>query len=234
MILGAAGWWLLQPQTPTGGAPPVVAAPKPHPPAATKTPATPKPTPKPPARRPQEESDEARTVDALPPASPQRIPPLPPAQQPASPPVSPDYSALAAAYYREEDFIPGSAAATANEPPGYGQALERYRSGQYADAEKLLKPLVQLTPKSLKTKELLAHSLYKKGQYDAAITQFRDLSASADKAVAERSEWAMALTLLHRMPAKKTLLHRALDKIIARPGHAYYPKAKELKNKIGK
>ncbi len=231
LILGIFGWWLLQPQADIGGAPPIVSAPKSKPPAATPPKTTPRPSQKPPTSQPKEEED-ARVAETLKPTP--VIPTPKPEAKPTAPTTKPavvDYPALAATYYREEDFIQKSGNG-AGDAPGYGQALDSYKSGKYADAEKLLKPILKLNPNALKTKELLAHSLYKKKQYDAAIPYFRELANSKDKAIAERSEWALALTVLQKMPAQKALLNRTLDKILAKPGHAFYGKASQLKNAL--
>ncbi len=232
LILAVFGWWLLQPQADIGGAPPIVTTtPKPKPPATTPPKTTPKPSQKPPTSQPKDKDDD-RVAETTKPAP--VIPtPKPEAKPPAAAtkPAVVDYPALAAAYYREEDFIKKSDGG-AGDAPGYGQALDSYKSGKYADAEKLLKPILKLNPNALKTKELLAHSLYKKKQYDAAIPYFRELANSKDKAIAERSEWALALTALQKMPAQKVLLNRTLDKILARPGHAFYQKAAQLKNAL--
>ncbi|MBK7937422.1 MAG: hypothetical protein IPJ82_10180 [Lewinellaceae bacterium] len=99
--------------------------------------------------------------------------------------------------------------------------------------EKLLKPVLKLNPNALKTKELLAHSLYKNGRYDEAIPYFRELANSKDKAISERSEWALALALLHKMPAQKALLNRALDQILAKPGHTFGGRAREVRGRVG-
>lgn len=227
-LLGVFGWWLLRPQTDIGGPPPVVTAPNSRTPITTR----PKTTPRPLSRPPGASSGDDRVANApkSAPASPAH-PPVEKPREPAPPPATIDYPALASAYYRETDFIQKSGSGAA-ESPGYGQALDSYKSGKYGDAEKLLKPFLKLNPNALKTKELLAHSLYKNGRYDEALPYFLDLSGAKDKAVAERSDWAMALTLLHKMPAQKALLSRTLDKIIAQPGHAFYGKAKELKSKL--
>ncbi len=228
LLLGVFGWWLLRPQADIGGPPPIVTTTETKPPAVTPPPKPARPSSKPPIGNPDDDR-----VTANPKPSPSRpAPAIPPATRPQEPVPTPDYPALASSYYRETDFIQKSGNGVA-ESPGYGRALDRYRSGQYAEVEKLLKPLVKLNPNALRTKELLAHSLYKNGRYDEALPYFRDLADSKDKGVAERSEWALALTLLHKMPAQKVLLNRVLDNILAQPGHAFYGKAKELKGKAG-
>lgn len=227
LLLGVFGWWLLRPRADIGGPPPVVTTTKPRPPAVTPPPKTARPSSRPPTGNP----DDDRVAANPKPSTSRPAPSVPPPAKPQEPAPTPDYPALASSYYRETDFIQKTG--NGAESPGYGQALDSYRSGRYAEVEKLLKPLVKLNPNALKTKELLAHSLYQNGRYDEAIPYFRDLSGSKDKSVAERSEWALALTLLHKMPAQKTLLNRVLDNILADPGHAFYGKAKELKGKAG-
>ena len=229
LLLGVFGWWLLRPQEDIGGPPPVVTTTKPEPPAA----APPKNRPAPSSRPPAGDTGDDRVAGSPKPARPApSVPPAPGPRESVPAPATVDYPALASAYYRESDFIRKTGNG-ATESPGYGQALDSYRSGKYAEAEKLLGPLVKLNPNALKTKELLAHSLYKNGRYDEAIPYFRDLSGAKDKAVAERSDWALALALLHKMPAQKALLNRVLDNILANPGHAFYEKAKELKKRAG-
>jgi tetratricopeptide (TPR) repeat protein len=223
------GWWLLRPQEDIGGPTPIVTVPKSKSPVTISPKTSPKSSQKPPASQPEEAAKNEDVAELPKPASspaPTVKPPTPTTPSPAI-----DYSALAATYYREGDFMQktnGNAAA-----PGYGQALDSYKSGKYADVEKLLKPSLKSNPNALKEKELLAHSLYKNRRYDEAIPYFRDLSSAKDKALAERSEWALALTLLHKMPAQKPLLTRVLDKILADPSHAFYAKAKELKKELG-
>lgn len=229
LILGVFGWWLLQPQEDIGGPTPIVTAPKPKPPVTVPPKTTPKPSQKPPVSQSEEaEKDEDVAESPKPAPAPSTKPPLPTTPAPAI-----DYSALAATYYKQEDFIQDSKNTAGGGTSGYGQALDSYKSGKYADVEKLLKPSLKSNPNALKEKELLAHSLYKNGRYDEAIPYFRDLSYSKDKALAERSEWALALSLLHKMPAQKSLLNRVLDKILVNPSHAFYAKAKDLKGKIG-
>ncbi|MBP6827416.1 MAG: tetratricopeptide repeat protein [Saprospiraceae bacterium] len=229
LLLGVFGWWLLQPASDIGGPPPVVSAPKPKPQISTPPKTIPRPAPQPSSTG----TDDDRVAGAPRPKSSRPEPSLPQTVTPSVPaPAVIDYSALAATYYKEADFIKKSGNGAA-ESPGYGQALDSYRSGKFGEVEKLLKPVLKLNPNALKTKELLAHSLYKNGRYDEAIPYFRQLADSSDKAISQRSEWALALTLLHKMPGQKALLNRALDKIIAQPGHTFYGKAKEMKGKVG-
>jgi hypothetical protein len=81
-------------------------------------------------------------------------------------------------------------------------------------------------------KELLGHTYYKNRQYDAAYEQFRDIAASRKQPYAQRAEWAMALSLLQQMPAKKPLFDRVLSGILGDPGHPFYSQAKALEAKI--
>ncbi len=234
VLAGIFGWWLLRPQADVGGPTPIVTVPKPKTPVNTPPKTAPKPLPKPPAGRLEEEDRVAETPRSSPPASgqpPAVTRPTTPSPSVNPPPATVDYSALAASYYREQDFIKRNGN-TADEPAGYGQALDSYESGKFPEVEKLLKPVLKLNPNALKAKELLAHSLYKNRRYDAAIPYFRQLSTARDKAVAERSEWALALALLHKMPARKADLNRTLDQILRKPGHAFYDKARALKAQI--
>jgi len=234
LILGAFGWWLMQPQADIGGPQPIVTVPKTKPPVTTPPSNKPKPAQKPPTSQPKPDESDDWVTDK--PALPSKTSPsAKPENKPPSP-AQPNYPALAATYYREQDFMTknGGSTSGSNESPGYGQALDSYKSGKYGDVEKLLKPVLKNKPDAPQTKELLAHSLYQRGQYAEALTYFRQLSGAKDKALAERSEWATALTLLHQMPAQKATLVRTLDKIIAQPGHAFNTKARELKGKISK
>jgi len=232
LMLGVFGWWLLQPQADVGGPPAVVTVPKPRPPASTTPKPKSRPSQKPPASQ-QEDAGEDDRVTESPAPSTRPNTPTPTVKPPAPAPATVDYAALAATFYRKDDFLKETQNGTAGgDSPGYGQALDSYKSGKYTDVEKLLKPALKNVPNGLKAKELLAHSLYQRGQYSEALNWFRQLAGSGDKALAERSEWAAALTLLHQMPAQKAQLERALDKIIARPGHAFYAKAKELRGRI--
>jgi TolA-binding protein len=231
LILGVFGWWLLQPQDDIGGPPPIVTAPKSKPPATTLPKTATKPSKKPPAQQKEEDDRVAETPKPAPSTKPSA--PAPTVKPPSPSSATVDYPALATAYYRKDDFMQESKGTNGGETPGYGQALDSYKSGKYSDVEKLLKPTLKTDPNALKNKELLAHSLYQQGQYAEALTYFRQLTGVSDKATLERSEWAMALTLLHLMPAQKASLIRTLDRIIARPGHAFYGKAKELRGKVG-
>ena len=230
LMIGVFGWWLLQPQDDIGGPSAVVTAPKAGQPAATPPAKLPKPAQKPPVSRPKEAED--RVAETPRPAPSDKPAPTIPTTKPPAP-AAVDYAALASAYYRKGDFMQERDGTSGGNTPGYGQALDSYKSGKYTDVEKLLKPTLKSDPNALKNKELLAHSLYQRGQYTEALSYFRQLSGAKDKALAERSEWAMALTLLHLLPAQKALLTRTLDRIIAKPGHAFYEKAKELKGRTG-
>lgn len=227
LLLGVFGWWLLRPQEDIGGPPPVVTTTKPKPPVSTPPKTSVRPSFKPPGSH-----GDDRVADSPKPSPARPAPSGPTIPEPAPTPATVDYAALASSYYRESDFIQKTGNGV-TESPGYGQALDSYRSGKYAEVEKLLKPLVKLNPNALKTRELLAHSLYRSGRFDEALPYFRDLTNSKDKAVAERSDWALALTLLHKMPAQKALLNTVLDNILANPQHAFYEKAKDMKKKAG-
>ncbi|MBK7937421.1 MAG: hypothetical protein IPJ82_10175 [Lewinellaceae bacterium] len=128
LVLGVFGWWLLQAPSDVGGPPPVVSVPKPKPPIAAPPKTTPRPSPKPPTAG----SDDDRVAGTAQPKPSQPAPSLPPAvKPPATPPVpAVDYPALASTYYKESDFMQKSGNGGID-PPGYGQALDSYRSGKF-------------------------------------------------------------------------------------------------------
>lgn len=221
LVAGIFGWWLLRPQTDIGGPSPIANAPKTAPRVMTPTKKTPRPAQQAPSSRTKEEGGAmAETAQQK---------PLPTA--PTNPTATIDYSALADTYYREADFMQQQSGSPAD-PSGYGEALDSYNSGKYSDVEKLLKPLQKNDRNALKNKELLAHSLYQRGRYTEATAYFRQLAGAKDKVLAERAEWALALSLLHRMPAEKTALSSILNRIVAKQGHAYYSNAVELKKRL--
>lgn len=237
LLVAFFGWQLLRPQEDIGGPSPIVTTPKPKTsPITTPPKTTPKPSQKTPTSKPAEEAAQDDRVAEKPKSSPTVPTPKPQAKPPAPAAPTVDYAALAAAYYLEGDFIQnnnGNTGKNKNTPNDYGQALDNYKSGKYSDVEKLLKPALKSKPDALKEKELLAHSLYKSGQYDAAITYLKELSNSKDVVVAQRSEWGLALALLHKMPAKKAQLHQLLDKIGDDPQHGFIWKARNLKTELG-
>ena len=221
LILGVFGWWLLQPQTDIGGPPPIANAPQPAPQVKSPSKKTPRP-----AQRPPGSGTGTDSRDLTETATPQPAKPTPDNQQPAV-----DFEALADTYYREADFMQQQSGSPAD-PSGYGEALDSYKSGKYSDVEKLLSRSKKNDLNVLKNKELLAHSLYQRGRYAEATSYFRQLAGAKDKILAERAEWALALTLLHRMPAEKTALSSILNRIGSKQGHAFYDKAVELKKRL--
>jgi tetratricopeptide (TPR) repeat protein len=156
--------------------------------------------------------------------------PKPPVIQPSRPsvPATPDYDALASTLYEEQHFFKNTGTTPRGGDALYEKAMDQYKTGKFSEVERLLKSAL----KSDDSKELLGHALYREGRYDEAFIQFRDASNARNKTLAQRAEWAMALTLLRQMPAKRNLLERVLQKIINDPGHLYYQKAKDLKGEI--
>jgi tetratricopeptide (TPR) repeat protein len=161
--------------------------------------------------------------------------PTPPQEHKTSeaPPASPavDYAALADDLYESAAWTHTREQAGADEPL-YGRALTSYRSGDFTQVKKLLEPALRLNKDAVKTKELLAHALYRDGRYGESVSYFSELSRSNTKSIAERADWALALALLQQMPTKQPLLEKVLDKIAATPGHLYSGKAKALKSRL--
>jgi hypothetical protein len=242
LLTAVLGWWLLRDSATTTNVPtspgPVAKTetPKTQPPATRPTQPTRPYTRKPGGTAAQPSREPARP-GAEKPERPAVTPPTqrPPAQQPATAPP-PDYAALANEYYRENDFIRpqtgGGGGGLANSL--YDRALKDFSGGRYQDVVRKLRPAMEIGPNKLKAKELVAHSLYRNRQYDAAIPYFRQLAASGQAPYAERAEWALALTLLHRQPAKRTLLNQVLNDITADPGHEFYRQAAGLKQKLNR
>ncbi len=216
LVAGVFGWWLLQPQADIGGPPPMANAPRPTPQIKSPSKKMPRPAPRPSVSGAEDNSrDVAETVTP----------------RPANPTATVDYEALADTYYREADFMQKQSGGS-TDPSGYGEALDSYNSGKYSDVEKLLRRSQKNDLNALKNKELLAHSLYQRGRYAEATSYFRQLAGAKDKVLAERAEWALALTLLHRMPAEKAALSSILNRIGSKRGHAYYSNAVELKKRL--
>ena len=144
-----------------------------------------------------------------------------------------DYRQLSQTYYRDSDFqVQNSSKGTGLESSIWDQASKNYRSGDYSDVITTLKPALKLQPNDIKGKEMMAHALYKNRNYDEAAKYFRELARVSDRTVSQRAEWALALTLLNRMPARQNELNRVLTEIENTPGHAFAAKAKELKAKM--
>lgn len=221
MVVFAAGWWLIRQTGPVEA--PVAVQPE--------TPATsPKttPAPKQPERRPKTETPKEVITDAS-----KRPAPVPKTTPPAPVQKTVDYAALADEFYRERDFFPAGQS-TGSGAAGYDQALQDFKKGKYSDILPKLRPGGKLDSKDLKTKELLAHSLLKSGQYDAAIAAFREIVNTRKQPYADKAEWAMALTYLRQMPGKSAELDRALSRIVARPGHLFYGSAMALRERLEK
>lgn len=224
------GWWLLR-DSGAGDAtdaPPVAEAPAKD---KKKSPAIRKPAPaKPGALKtgPQREEtvqDEMAAQEERPrqTETPAPIDELPPSA------ASADYAALAGEFYRENDFIPPKGSKGGGTSSSYNQALDSYRDGRLGNVITQLKPGLDQGADALQRRELLAHTYYKNGQYDAASEEFRAIIATRKSPYAQRAEWALVLTLLHQMPAKKPLLDRVLGNITANPGHPFYGQAQALK-----
>lgn len=240
VLFGAAGWWFatqynadsdtIAQNTPSK---PKTTAPKTAAPRPVQPSTQPTPIPRPeradvPAAA---DTEDDRVADA-----PKRTITTPRAETPVSEPTAPttpeptiDYAALADNLYHEQDFVrPGSG--TRSGDALYGQALDSYKSGRFTEVERLLRNNLKISPES---QEVLAHALYRSGDYNNAFEQLRTLSNSRNTALAQRSDWAMALTLLRQMPGKSTLLARVLNKIVSEPGHAFRSQAVALQQKLG-
>ena len=225
LVVIAAGWWIID-RTATRVEAPVAVQPE-TPEAAPKTTPQSVPAPARPQRRPNSQPPKDVIADA----------PKPPATAPKPSPSAPakksvDYAALADEFYRERDFFPNQSGRSG--AAGYDQALQDFKKGKYSDILPKLRPGGKLDSKDLKTKELLAHSLLKSGQYDAAIAAFREIVNTRKQPYADKAEWAMALTYLRQMPGKSAELDRALSRIVARPGHLFYGSAKALRERLEK
>lgn len=142
-----------------------------------------------------------------------------------------DYAALAGDFYRERDFIPPKGSKGGGSA-SYNQALDNYRDGRLGNVITQLKPSLSQGNDALLRRELLGHTYYKNGQFDAAFEEFRALAAAGQQPYAQRAEWAMALTLLHQLPAKKALFDRVLGSILADSGHPFYGQAKALQARL--
>jgi TolA-binding protein len=234
LVLGLVGWWFLRDPEEVSLAPVIVQESPRKPTAPPKSPTTtPKPKNAEPIPTPRE--DAPRTAEQV--SKPPVRSPDPPA--PNKPPVpaapAPDYQALAATYYNSTEFIKTSVKPSAQDPTSviYGQALDRYSSGKYQDATKLLKTLLKASPNETQSRELLAHTLYKSGKYEEAIPYLRRLSGTGSNASAQRADWALTLAYLRQMPSKKASALQYLNKINANPKHLYYNQAKRLKSDLG-
>ncbi len=233
LALAVFGWWLLR-ENDTGisdSAPPIVQK---KPEIRSKTPSirkstSPKPIPAPAA--PEETEDPESGIAEQTPSEGAQPDVLPAPVYEIPETAGPDYAALADEFYRERDFIPPSGSKGGGSA-SYQQALDNYRAGRYSDATSKLLPGAATGTDALLQKELMAHSLYKSGQYAAALPYLSNIISTRSQPYAQRAEWAMVLTLLHQMPEKKTLLDKVLSGILANPRHGFYSQARALKGKM--
>lgn len=233
LTVALLGWWLLR-ESPTQApeAAPKVVETKPEirskAPTVRKHQAPYKPTTTP--ANPNRTEEETETAIA------ERTPSVPPTtvETPADlpPATGPDYAALSDEFYRDRDFVPPGGAKGGYDTPSTGQALDSYQKGKFDDVISNLKPLSNIGPDAVQRKELIGLSYYKNGQWDAAIPYFREVISSGKQPYAQRAEWAMALTLLKQMPAKKPLFDRVMAGILANPQHAFYSRAKALQERF--
>ena len=227
-VVAAFGYWFLQQNTTsTTNTPPPIVQTKPE--IKPRVPTVRRPASRPPHR------DAPAAVEESNPTLAQHDPgagnPAPIEEMTGA--NAPDYAALANDFYRDRDFLPpkGSKGGTAGSA-SYNQALENFQDGKYNDVVSKIKPNLNLGADALQQKELLALSLYKTGQYEAAIPYFREIIASGKQPFAQRAEWGMALTLLHQMPTKKPLFDRVLAGILDNPQHIFYSQAKRLEGQL--
>ncbi|MCK6693249.1 MAG: hypothetical protein L6Q97_14280 [Thermoanaerobaculia bacterium] len=224
------GWWLLR-DSGSGSVPettPVAEAPAKD---KKKSPVIRKPAPAKPSAPKTAPYKETETEDGLAGQEQPRQAETPaPIEEIPETATAVDYAALAGEFYRERDFIPPKGSKGGGSA-SYNQALDNYRDGRLGNVITQLKPEMNQGADALLRRELLGHTYYKNGQFEAAFEEFRALAATRQQPYAQRAEWAMALTLLHQMPAKKALLDRVLAGILADPGHPFYSQAKALKNR---
>lgn len=224
------GWWLLRDSGPGSVAetPPVAETPAKD---KKKSPVIRKPAPAKPGAPKTAPYKEAEPEDKMAGQEQPRQPETPaPIEEIPQNAGTVDYAALAGDFYRERDFIPPKGSKGGGSA-SYNQALDNYRDGRLGNVITQLKPKLAEGADALLQQELLAHTYYKNGQFDAAFEEFRAIAATRKQPYAQRAEWAMALTLLHQMPAKKALFDRVLSGILADPGHPFYGQAKALKNR---
>lgn len=223
-----AAWWLALRYNPD---PAPLAQHRPTPKPAPQN--TPAPVPN---RKPGAEKNTGRPRELPAPARPDE--PVAQVVEPKSPDIQPklsngtrpekDYAALAADFYREQDFFNNQAGNTAGDAL-YNRAYGDFKAGKFSNVTQSLRSTLSGNNRN---KELIAHSFYQSARYDAAYDVFNELRSARDGAMAERADWGLALTLLHQLPAKRPLLDRVLDKIATKPGHTYASEAKSLKAKL--
>lgn len=226
LVLAVAGWWIFQRQNPAETLDPAVVQ---TPPAS----GSPKPTPgnNPPTRQPETKTPSESTREPATVGTPERQTAAPSPGKPAAVPQPPDYAALADEFYRERDFFPAPSA-TPPSATSYDRALRNFQDGRYTDVLPQLRPGQASASNGLNVKELTAHAQYKNRQYDAAAATFQEIINSRRQPYADRAEWALALTYLRQMPRRQALLNRTLDRILAKPNHAFYAKAKALRERL--
>ncbi|MEO6758880.1 MAG: hypothetical protein ABIO24_05455, partial [Saprospiraceae bacterium] len=221
VVVLAAGWWLLRPKT--GLETPAVTqteTPVAKPKTSPKNPSSPKTKPKLPATRPEPPKE---VITQAPKTKP--VPTPVPVQKTL------DYAAIADDYYRERDFFSGPGTSGKGNT-SYDRALDDFQNGRYSDLIPQLRPGGKLAGTDLKTKELLAHSLLKSRQYDAAIRAFQEIINSRKQPYADRADWALALTCLHQMPQRSGLLDVVLRKMAGDPGHLFHGQAQGLRARL--
>lgn len=255
IALALGAWWFIGRETSTVDEAPIAKVEKP---AAKKPPSSVRPAkPKPnintgtaPSKIQQpDEDDDQQTIAATEPAPPKIDAPVRPTdptlqkdRDPLENALEPataargtvDYRQLSQSYYRDSDFQvqKNGSKSTGLETSVWDKAAKNYNSGDYSDVITTLKPALKLQPNDVKSKEMLAHALYKNRSYDEAAKYFRELARAPDRTVSQRAEWALALTLLNRMPARQAELNRVLAEIEKTPGHLFSAQAKELKAKM--
>ncbi|MEO6036831.1 MAG: hypothetical protein ABIQ93_00370 [Saprospiraceae bacterium] len=222
MVVVAAGWWLFRQWSPVEAPGTVkIETPGETPKIATRPHAKPKPKTTP--ARPERRTD---------PTPPKEVIADAPKTNPEAAKRSLDYAAIADEYYRENDFFSGPAS-TGKGAADYDRALRDFRNGRYSDLVPQLRPGGKMAATDIKTKELLAHSLLKNRQYDAAIAAFREIANGRQQPYADRAEWALSLAYLRQMPRRTNELDQMLRSITARPGHTFYARAKMLRARLG-
>ncbi len=147
-------------------------------------------------------------------------------------PETEDYAALADEFYQERAFLPPSNSRSTGGANSLDRARKNFQDGKYTDVITQLDPSKTSGTDALQQKELLAHALYKNRQWEQAATAFREIIASRKQPCAQRAEWALALTLLHQMPAKKPLFDRVLKDINDNPQHLFFLQARALREKL--
>lgn len=229
LAVAALGYWMLRDDaTSVSPAAPPVAQTKPE--IKPRVPTVRRPNPAPPRRATPEPVEEQGTEIAQQDAGAETPAPVEEMIPAAS---APDYAALANEFYRDQDFVPrkGSKGGNAGSA-AYNQALDNFQDGKYNEVVSRLKPSLGVGADAIQQKELLALSLYKNQQYEAALPYFREVISSGKQPYAQRAEWALALSLLHQMPVKKPLFERVLAGILSNPEHLFHDQAQRLQARL--